>query len=66
MTDITMCDDKTCAKRESCYRFTAPVNPYRQAYFYGRPSYPDGCDEFTSNEGWKNEPRPCNQDGPRG
>ena len=49
MADITMCQDETCSKRKSCYRFTATVTPERQSYFADRPSYPNGCDEFTHN-----------------
>lgn len=32
MPDITMCSDSECPSRESCYRFTAKANEYRQAY----------------------------------
>jgi hypothetical protein len=32
MSDISKCDGKDCSRKESCYRFTAPSNPYRQAY----------------------------------
>ena len=30
--DISMCDNKTCPLRNTCYRFIAEPNPYRQSY----------------------------------
>ena len=42
MADITMCEGQTCEKKETCYRFKAPVNEYRQAYFVGLPIHVDG------------------------
>ncbi len=33
MADITMCKGTRCPKKKSCYRHTAPVTPYWQAYF---------------------------------
>ena len=38
MADITMCGNKTCSKREDCYRFTAPPNEWIQSYFYPDPT----------------------------
>lgn len=32
MADITMCTNKQCPLSESCYRFKAKPNEYRQAY----------------------------------
>lgn len=37
MADITMCSGKDCPLKEECYRHTAPVNEYRQAYFNEPP-----------------------------
>lgn len=37
MPDITMCKDKKCPDNESCYRYTARPNPYRQSYFSMTP-----------------------------
>lgn len=33
MPDITMCSNKDCSKKETCYRFKAKPNEYRQSYF---------------------------------
>lgn len=33
MSDIIKCPGKDCTLKEDCYRFTAPVNEYRQSYF---------------------------------
>ena len=32
MSDISKCKNHECPSRESCYRYTAIPNPYRQAY----------------------------------
>ena len=32
MADISMCYNDTCPLRETCYRFTAKPNPWRQTY----------------------------------
>lgn len=37
MSDITKCDGAGCPLRESCYRFTAEANSYRQSYFMEVP-----------------------------
>jgi hypothetical protein len=53
MADITMCDNKECILKEECYRFTAPVNEYRQSYFAETPKQVEGkCPEFWNNEGY--------------
>lgn len=36
MADITMCSGNMCAKKESCYRFTASTSHY-QSYFAAPP-----------------------------
>lgn len=48
MADITMCDDNNCPLRESCYRFNAPVNEWRQSYFAESPNKnnDDKCPEY--------------------
>lgn len=53
MSDITMCCDVDCKLKESCYRYTAWANPYRQAYFINSPREGDECTMFWSNEGYK-------------
>lgn len=40
MADITKCDagpNQSCPFKYKCYRFTAPVSPYRQAWFTQAP-----------------------------
>ncbi len=37
MADITMCEGKDCPLKETCYRFTAIVNEFRQSYFTETP-----------------------------
>lgn len=32
MADISMCDNPDCKDKDSCYRATAPANPWRQSY----------------------------------
>ena len=32
MPDIAMCNNKLCSKKETCYRYMATPNPYRQSY----------------------------------
>ena len=50
MSDITMCKGQDCLLRESCYRYTAPANPYRQSYFLTGPLDEIGdCKEWVDN-----------------
>ena len=37
MADITMCTAEGCDKKDKCYRYTAPKDKYRQAYFMKPP-----------------------------
>lgn len=30
--DIAMCSNEECDRKDTCYRFTAVPNPYRQSY----------------------------------
>lgn len=32
MPDISMCSNSKCKVSETCYRFKATANPYRQSY----------------------------------
>ena len=32
MSDIRMCKNEKCTKKETCYRFKAKPNKYRQSY----------------------------------
>jgi hypothetical protein len=51
MADISMCQGTGCPLKNECYRHTAPVNEYRQAYFVYIPydhAY-KGCEYFSDN-----------------
>jgi len=37
MSDITMCRDNECNRKDTCYRYTAKVGQYRQVYFTDSP-----------------------------
>jgi hypothetical protein len=37
MPDISMCWGKECPFKESCYRYVAKPNEYRQSYFVEPP-----------------------------
>jgi hypothetical protein len=58
MADITKCTGDYCELRESCYRFKAIENEFRQAYFSKAPNltsyecdmywqYCDKCHQFN-------------------
>lgn len=52
MPDISMCKGKHCPLKESCHRYTAKPNEFRQSYFYEPPVNEAGeCDLY-----WKTEP----------
>lgn len=46
MADITMCIGTNCPQKESCYRFTAKANEYRQSYFTEPPIKNGKCDMY--------------------
>lgn len=48
MADITMCNNKTCNKRNNCYRFTAKASKH-QSYFTGNPGSNGDCSYFWDN-----------------
>jgi len=49
-----MCEGLTCPRKQQCYRYTAPKNDYRQAYFSQMPLEKDNsCEHFTDNSEWK-------------
>ena len=51
MADIAMCAGLTCPRKEQCYRYTAPKNEYRQAYFSQIPLEKDNsCEYYMSNK----------------
>jgi hypothetical protein len=44
--DITMCPGTNCPYKESCYRFTANPNEFRQSYFMDPPFKDDKCEMY--------------------
>lgn len=49
MADITMCIGSTCPSKKECYRYTAPANPYWQAYsnfFINIKTEEDRCSHY--------------------
>lgn len=46
-----MCLDHECPMKLKCYRYTAPVNEYRQSYFTDSPRKGDECTDFWDNKG---------------
>lgn len=55
MADITKCKGYNCNMKESCYRFIAKDNEYRQAYFSELPINKDGsCDMYLGKNQLKN------------
>lgn len=51
MADISKCQGTDCKLKDSCYRFTAKANPYRQSYFSVPPVKDNGeCDHFWDNK----------------
>lgn len=46
MADITMCSGEGCSTKESCYRFKAPVNEFRQSYFMKVPGKDESCNYY--------------------
>lgn len=51
--DIMMCSGEDCPFKETCYRYTAPANEYRQSYFTEPPLVKDeelSCDHYWENK----------------
>lgn len=47
MPDITMCDDKHCPSRRTCYRFTATPSVFSQSYGnFGRERDQERCEAY--------------------
>ena len=59
MADITMCTGKDCPLKESCYRYTATPNKFRQSYFLQPPVIKDeevNCEMYWGDQAhatWK-------------
>ena len=52
MPDISMCANKRCSQAETCYRFRAEPNPFRQAYADFQPNEDGTCQYYWSIEGY--------------
>lgn len=46
MADITKCTGDYCELKESCYRYKAKDNEYRQAYYIKAPIKNNKCNEY--------------------
>ena len=47
MPDITMCANKTCIQKTTCYRYRAIPSGHRQSWFNPGPiSFGDDCEYF--------------------
>lgn len=55
MSDIIMCKGEMCAKKESCYRYNAPLNEFRQSFFTASPinMLTGECKEYWENTQWQ-------------
>lgn len=50
MADISKCNDYHCPSKEICYRYTAPVNEFRQSWVNtNRESDAYNCELFWHN-----------------
>ncbi len=48
MADISMCKGGSCPSKDTCYRYTAPITPYRQSYSNFFLTQEDGKCEWYS------------------
>jgi hypothetical protein len=55
MPDLTMCRGLDCPHKESCYRFTAKPDRYRQSYFFAPPIKDGECEYYWGKKEIKNE-----------
>ena len=53
MADITMCEGKGCKSKNTCYRYKAEPNIFRQAYFIESPIKDSGCEYYWNFESKK-------------
>ena len=49
MADITMCSGEGCKPKETCYRYKAIPNEYRQSYFTQPPIVNNTCEYYLNN-----------------
>ena len=50
MPDISMCLNITCPLKETCYRFKATPNEYKQSYAGFKPKEDGTCDYYEHIE----------------
>ena len=52
MADITKCANKKCLSNDTCYRFTAKPNPYRQSYWHieDEQEHAHNCTKYWPDE----------------
>ena len=50
MPDITMCKNKDCTIKETCYRYNANPNPYWQSYTTFSQNIDGYCDYYWNND----------------
>ena len=46
MPDISLCSGEGCNKKDTCYRFLAEPNKYRQSYFSAPPLVSKVCEYY--------------------
>jgi len=46
MTGISMCANEKCTKKETCYRFKAKPNEYRQSYVGFQQDSKGNCEYY--------------------
>jgi hypothetical protein len=52
MPDLTMCEGASCPLKDTCYRYKAVANEFRQSYFSDLPYNKDEekCDYYFPNK----------------
>ena len=46
MPDVTMCSGQGCPTKDTCFRYIAEPNKFRQSYFLGSPRKDNTCDHY--------------------
>ena len=54
MAEISKCKGTDCPLKETCYRYTAEEDPYRQRYFIEIPYRRGKCEKYWKTNGKKN------------
>jgi len=51
MADISKCKGNGCELKNTCYRFTATANEFRQSFFMEEPNTtPTECEHYWGNK----------------